>query len=100
MDFQDVVHWQNNKLDRTQNSRMGWTDLSICLSGPVVQDLKEHFAQRWNMIYDEKYRVRKDSRYSLLSASPVGQSAPSLVPPQQGYGQQPPSPGHQQGVSA
>lgn len=36
MDFQDVVHWQNNKLDRTQNSRMGWTDLSICISGPVV----------------------------------------------------------------
>lgn len=36
MDFQDVVHWQNNKLDRTKNSRMGWTDVSICLSGPVV----------------------------------------------------------------
>ena len=47
MDFQDVVHWQNNKLDRTQNSRMGWTDLSICISGPVVHDLKDHFVQRW-----------------------------------------------------
>jgi phospholipase D1/2 len=94
MDFQDVVHWQNNKLNRTQNSRMGWTDLSICISGPVVQDLKEHFVQRWNMIYEEKYRVRKDAKYSLLSI------APATLAPSQGYGQPPqPSPGYQQGVS-
>jgi len=66
MDFQDVTHWQNNKLDRTQNSRMGWSDISICLQGPVVQDLQEHFIQRWNFIYDEKYQVRKDARYSKL----------------------------------
>lgn len=93
MDFQDVVHWQNNKLDRTKNSRMGWTDLSICISGPVVQDLREHFVQRWNLIYEEKYRVRKDVRYELLSVAPA-----SLAPPQ-GYGQQPPSPGYQQATS-
>jgi len=71
MDFQDVQHWQNNKLDRTQNSRMGWSDLSICLSGPVVEDLKQHFVQRWNFIYDEKYNVREDVRYCRLAHVPA-----------------------------
>ncbi|KAF2429228.1 phospholipase D/nuclease [Tothia fuscella] len=66
MDFQDVVHWQNNKLDRTQNSRMGWTDVSLCIRGPLCNDLKSHFVERWNFIYNEKYRIRKDDRYSLL----------------------------------
>jgi phospholipase D1/2 len=46
---------------------MGWSDFSICLSGPVVEDLKEHFVQRWNFIYDEKYNVRKDIRYCKLA---------------------------------
>ena len=53
MDFQDVQHWQNNKLDRTANSRMGWSDISISLHGPIVEDLRAHFAQRWNLIYFE-----------------------------------------------
>jgi phospholipase D1/2 len=48
MDFQDVPNYQNNKLDRKFNSRMGWSDVSISLSGPIVEDLKDHFAQRWN----------------------------------------------------
>lgn len=66
MDFQDVVNWQNNKLDRRYNSRMGWSDMSICLSGPVVEDLKTHFAQRWNFILGEKYDSRNDERYKIL----------------------------------
>ncbi|KAF2199747.1 phospholipase D/nuclease [Delitschia confertaspora ATCC 74209] len=66
MDFQDVTNWQNNKLDRTQSSRMGWSDISLCLTGPVVEDLQNHFTQRWNFIYNEKYNVRKDVRYSML----------------------------------
>jgi phospholipase D1/2 len=88
MDFQDVVHWQNNKLDRTQNSRMGWTDLSISLSGPVVADLREHFIQRWNFIYDEKYQVRKDVRYTKLSSVPAAAmtSGGYDAPPQQQQG--------------
>ena len=36
MDFQDVSHWQNNKVDRTESSRMGWSDISVSLCGPVV----------------------------------------------------------------
>ena len=67
MDFQDVSHYQENKLDRRDSSRMGWSDISISLSGPVVEDLRAHFVERWNFIYDEKYDVRKDTRYSRLS---------------------------------
>lgn len=66
MDFQDVQHWQNNKLDRRYNSRMGWSDMSICLQGPVVEDLKQHFSQRWNFLFKAKYDSRKDDRYGLL----------------------------------
>jgi phospholipase D1/2 len=81
MDFQDVVHWQNNKLDRTQNSRMGWTDVSICISGPVVRDLQAHFVQRWNFIYNEKYDVRKDVRYSRLEPIPIDSGGHSFHRP-------------------
>lgn len=66
-DFEDVEHWDRNKLDRTKNSRMGWSDLSICLRGPVVEDLRAHFVQRWNFIWSEKYNVRKDERYQPLT---------------------------------
>lgn len=65
-DFQDLSHWQNNKLDRTKNSRMGWSDLSICLTGPAVIDLRRHFTQRWNFIYEQKYRARPDRAYERL----------------------------------
>ncbi len=76
MDFDDVVHWQNNKLDRKTSSRMGWSDISISLHGPVVQDLRQHFVDRWNFILDEKYNVRKDARYSRLSlAGHVGETS-------------------------
>ena len=67
LDFQDVSHWRNNKLDRTMNSRMGWSDISVSLRGPVVEDLRAHFVERWNFIYNEKYDVRKDVRYSRLT---------------------------------
>jgi phospholipase D1/2 len=55
---------------------MGWTDVSLCLSGPAVQDLRTHFSQRWNFIYDEKYS-KKATRYSRLTATLSGaQEAP------------------------
>ncbi|KAF2867628.1 hypothetical protein BDV95DRAFT_610540 [Massariosphaeria phaeospora] len=84
MDFQDVANWEKNKLDRTHNSRMGWTDVSLCLSGPAVQDLRTHFAQRWNFIYDEKYS-KKATRYTRLDPTRSGaQQVPA--PPQQERG--------------
>jgi phospholipase D1/2 len=66
-DFEDVTKYMNNKLDRTKSARMGWSDLSMCLQGPVVEDLRAHFAQRWNFIYYEKYDVQKDRRYHPLT---------------------------------
>ena len=72
MDFQDVTHWQNNKLDRTQSSRMGWSDVSICLTGPVVEDLKAHFSQRWNFIFVGKYSSKDESgRYQAIHYDPT-----------------------------
>ena len=79
MDFQDVSHYQENKLNRKDSSRMGWSDISISLSGPVVEDLRAHFVERWNFIYNEKYDVRKDTRYSRLTFT---QNAAGTVPHQ------------------
>ncbi|XP_014560613.1 hypothetical protein COCVIDRAFT_34248 [Bipolaris victoriae FI3] len=77
LDFQDVTNWENNKLDRTQSSRMGWSDVALCVSGPVVQDLRTHFTQRWNFIYDEKYS-KKATRYARLPDTSSGaQQAPT-----------------------
>ena len=69
-DFQDVTKFMDNKLDRTKSSRMGWSDLSICIQGPVVEDLRAHFVQRWNFIYDEKYDAWADARYKPLILAP------------------------------
>ncbi|EEP79989.1 hypothetical protein UREG_04831 [Uncinocarpus reesii 1704] len=66
LDFQDVVHFEKNELNRQTNSRMGWADVAVSLHGPVVEDLRKHFVDRWNFIYDEKYEVRKSTRYSKL----------------------------------
>lgn len=70
MDFSEVNHPFQNKLDRTKNSRMGWSDISICLRGPCVGDLIHQFVDRWNFIYDEKYNVRSDKRYQRLPNYP------------------------------
>jgi phospholipase D1/2 len=66
-DFEDVSKFDMNKLKRTESSRMGWSDLSICIQGPMIEDLRAHFVQRWNFIYNEKYDVRKDGRYQALT---------------------------------
>jgi phospholipase D1/2 len=66
-DFEDVTKYMDNKLDRTKSARMGWSDLSMCLQGPVVEDLRAHFVQRWNFIHNEKYDVQKDRRYHPLT---------------------------------
>lgn len=105
MDFQDVPRWESNKLQRKESSRMGWSDVSICLRGPVVEDLRLHFVERWNFIYNEKYDVRKDVRYSRLTFNhqEVGahpNRVPSPVPPggvpYQAYA---PPPGATQGLA-
>ena len=67
LDFHDVVHWENNQLDRKSMSRMGWSDVAMSLHGAVVEDLRRHFIERWNFIYDSKYKVRNESRYTRLA---------------------------------
>lgn len=99
LDFQDVVHWEKNELDRKTMSRMGWSDLSVSLHGPVVEDLRRHFVERWNFIYDTKYKVRTDSRYARLAlygqpgSTQQQQPAGSYQPG--GASTYPPPPGHQ-----
>lgn len=92
---------------------MGWSDISISLHGPVVEDLRAHFVERWNFIYNEKYDVRKDVRYSRLTftqnaAGAVVHQDLSAPPPasrpyqQQGQGQIPyfpPPPVSDRGIS-
>ena len=105
MDFEDVAQPFQNKLDRTRSSRMGWSDVSISLRGPVTQDLKYHFVSRWNFIFNEKYN-RGDPRYTALSMTGrqqpgppgqqyQGQTPQGQQPPVQGYGSS--APYHAQG---
>lgn len=107
LDFQDVVHWENNQLDRKTMSRMGWSDISVSLHGAAVEDLRRHFVERWNFIYDSKYKVRSDSRYarlalhgrpiSLTGQQQAGSPQPNLYPSGQASPQgQPPAPSWQQ----
>ncbi|KIW82010.1 hypothetical protein Z517_05037 [Fonsecaea pedrosoi CBS 271.37] len=96
MDFSDVAQPFQNKLDRTKSSRMGWSDIAICLQGACVQDLRHHFVDRWNFIFDEKYNVRKDQRYyRLLDDFPHPPTGPGQRPqprPQSQGQPQPPAP--------
>ncbi|EWC46556.1 hypothetical protein DRE_04279 [Drechslerella stenobrocha 248] len=66
MDFHTVDNWSQNKLRRTESSRMGWADISLCLAGESVEDLKIHFMERWNFIWRSKYS-NKDKRYHELT---------------------------------
>lgn len=68
-DFQNVSQYDKNKLDRNISSRMGWSDLSFCIQGPIIEDLRTHFVQRWNYIYRESYIT--SSKYRALSLTPA-----------------------------
>ncbi|KAI0869425.1 phospholipase [Hypoxylon argillaceum] len=65
-DFEGVNNWDHNQLDRATNSRMGWSDIAISLSGPIVNSLVEHFTDRWNFIFDEKYEKKNPGKYHRL----------------------------------
>lgn len=66
-DFENLSEPTKNKLDRSKYSRMGWSDVALSLTGAVVDDLKAHFVQRWNFIYNDKYSARRDPRYTALT---------------------------------
>ncbi|KAI5865152.1 phospholipase D/nuclease [Durotheca rogersii] len=65
-DFEGVDNWDHNQLDRTKNSRMGWSDITISLKGPIVGSLIDHFKDRWNFIFDEKYSKRDQGKYQRI----------------------------------
>ncbi|KAJ5736995.1 uncharacterized protein N7483_002120 [Penicillium malachiteum] len=93
LDFHNVAEWEKNQLDRRVSSRMGWSDISISMHGPVVEDLRRHFLERWNFIYDAKYQTRNNSRYARLAlygqaAPPTGQQQQQQQQQQQGGTQQ------------
>lgn len=46
---------------------MGWSDISISLSGPIVGSLIDHFVDRWNYVYSQKYRG--ENKYSPLQSA-------------------------------
>jgi phospholipase D1/2 len=59
---------------------MGWSDVALSLAGPVVQDLRTHFAQRWNFIYDAKYS-KKATRYARIPDTSSGAQQGGIYPP-------------------
>ncbi|KAI8630463.1 phospholipase D/nuclease [Xylariaceae sp. FL1651] len=67
-DFEDVENWDHNQLDRAKNSRMGWSDIAISLNGPIVGSLIDHFVDRWNFIFNEKYQEKDPGKYRRLNA--------------------------------
>jgi phospholipase D1/2 len=71
-DFANVDKWEDNQLDRTKSSRMGWSDVSLSLNGPIVHNLVEHFVDRWNFIWDEKYKSKDPGKYERLSVGRDG----------------------------
>lgn len=37
-------------VDRTKYSRMGWSDISISMTGPIVNSTVLHFTDRWSVM--------------------------------------------------
>ncbi|KUI63718.1 Phospholipase D2 [Cytospora mali] len=68
-DFEGVDKWEQNKLDRAKYSRMGWSDISISLTGPIVNSLAVHFVDRWNYIFGQKYNTDDNTKYQVLEAA-------------------------------
>lgn len=63
-DFANLANPDVNHLDRQMNSRMGWEDIGLSVTGPVISDLCAHFEHRWNFLYDKKYNTVIDTRYT------------------------------------
>ena len=48
---------------------MGWSDISISLQGHIVDNLVDHFVDRWAFIWNEKYKEKDPGKYALLTAN-------------------------------
>ena len=47
-DFENVNDHLKENIPRNSSCRMPWHDVSVFLTGPVVDDLNRHFVERWN----------------------------------------------------
>ncbi|KAH9891450.1 phospholipase D/nuclease [Xylariomycetidae sp. FL2044] len=65
-DFEGVDNWDHNQLDRARSSRMGWSDIALSMNGPIVGSLLDHFTDRWNFIFSDKYTKKDEGKYQLL----------------------------------
>lgn len=54
-------------VDRTKSARMGWSDVTLSLVGPIVGNLLDHFTDRWNFIFEEKYVKMDQDKYQALT---------------------------------
>jgi phospholipase D1/2 len=79
-DFEGVNNWNHNQLDRTKSSRMGWSDITISLNGPIVDNLLTHFVDRWNYIYGEKYTRKDKGKYQAIAESAPSNSHNYQIP--------------------
>jgi len=68
-DFQEVEKWASNQQSRLELPRMPWHDVHMMIQGPAVFDICQHFVERWNFIYNLKYKKKRgtDGRYELLA---------------------------------
>jgi phospholipase D1/2 len=77
MNFKNLDNWEHNKLSRLTTSRMGWQDISVSLTGPIVADLCRHFVERWNFVHNLKYNADLAGmrNYEPLAAPKPGSAA-------------------------
>jgi phospholipase D1/2 len=54
---------------------MGWHDVHMSLTGPVVLDIVQHFVERWNELKKRKYH--NDPRYDWLALPHDIEAAPN-----------------------
>ncbi|KAL2807962.1 phospholipase D/nuclease [Aspergillus granulosus] len=80
MDFKNLDNWEHNRLSRLTTSRMGWQDISVSLTGPVVSDLCHHFVQRWNFIHNLKYNTDLPGMRNYEALSNPKSVAPAAHP--------------------
>ncbi|RGP80419.1 hypothetical protein FLONG3_1428 [Fusarium longipes] len=73
-DFANVKEWEQNQLDRTKSSRMGWSDVTVSMNGPITRDMVDHFIDRWNFIFKDKYKKKNPGKYHALDLPPRGPS--------------------------
>ncbi|KAF4339158.1 phospholipase d1 [Fusarium beomiforme] len=57
-------------VDRTKSSRMGWSDVALSMNGPITRDMVDHFIDRWNFIFKDKYKEKNPGKYHKLEMPP------------------------------